>query len=76
MSSKRAQRRRACEGKVRHPNAEAALAHAAHLRRLGSPVPARAYACPHCGAWHVGRPDRRTRQSLRAQRRNRAKDEE
>lgn len=75
MSSKRAQRRRGCEGKVRHPDAEAAHAHAAHLRRrLGSP--AHAYACPYCGAWHVGRPDRRTRQSMRAQRQNRAKDEE
>ena len=73
MSSKRAQRRRACEGKVRHPDAEAALAHAAHLLHLGSP--AHANACPHCGAWHGGRPNRRTRQSLRAQRQTRAKDE-
>lgn len=51
----------------------ASRAHAAHLRRLGSP--AHAYACPRCGSWHVGHPNRRTRQSLRAQRQNRAKDE-
>ena len=55
MSSKRRLRRKQCEGKVRHPDRDAALAHIFSLVRKGkarglmSP-----YKCRWCGAWHMG----------------------
>ncbi len=61
MASKRRLRRRACEGKVRHDIESGA---AAHKQRLGFPFVY--YKCQFCSGWHVGRPDKRKRQSLRA----------
>lgn len=55
MSSKRAIRRKACKGKVRH--ADQAAAHGA-LRALnqdkGYQGPMNPYRCPFCGGWHIG----------------------
>lgn len=56
VASKRAQRRKACAGKVRH--AEEGHAYAA-LRRMRHAHQAdnshhSAYHCPHCGGWHIG----------------------
>lgn len=48
---------RACEGKKRHDDEAAALAHRARLiRRRGAWAPSLvAYRCPAgCGGWHVG----------------------
>lgn len=63
MSSKRHQRRRACEGKRRHPDADAAN-RAANRAAYGTarynaatrmaPGEMHAYHCQHCGGWHVG----------------------
>ena len=54
MASKRRVRRRACEGKVRHPDEERAVAHCERLERQSS-VAYHAYHCRLCGCWHVGR---------------------
>lgn len=59
MSSKRRIRRRSCESKVRHENADEASKHA---RRLGKHY--MQYHCAFCNGWHVGRPDRATKQGL------------
>jgi len=48
MASKRAQRRRECERKVRYDSHSQAVA-----RCWGGLV---VYPCPHCGGWHVGHP--------------------
>jgi hypothetical protein len=67
MSSKRRLRRRACERKQRHPTANDANRHAAHLRRRGSQ-----HAVYPCGDhWHVGTPNADQRRSRRAKARNR-----
>lgn len=61
MASKRAKRRRSCEGKRRHPDRDAAAAHAGRLNR-GRDAADRVepYRCRHCRGWHVGhRPDAR-----------------
>ncbi len=56
MSSKRAIRRRACKGKVRHETIEAAFAARRSLLRNGNAAPGflNAYACNFCGGFHVG----------------------
>jgi hypothetical protein len=58
MSSKRALRRKACDGKVRH--ADAGGAHTA-LKKLARAKPDHApgsamgvYRCGFCGGWHIG----------------------
>ncbi len=51
MASKRHQRRRSCESKVRHSDEEAAARHARSLGVIYMPYP-----CPFCGGWHLGRP--------------------
>lgn len=60
----RAAVRRACEGKVRHPDqASAAVA----MRRLlaRSPLTMMSfYECPSCGGWHVGHTPKGVRQSI------------
>lgn len=54
MSSKRAIRRRACKGKVRHASIEAAQAHVGALNRTKGYKPMDAYRCQFCGGYHVG----------------------
>ncbi|SFF11932.1 hypothetical protein SAMN05216251_108241 [Actinacidiphila alni] len=46
-------RARSCDGKRRHQDRAAALAHRASLLALGD-TRVTVYACRHCGAWHVG----------------------
>lgn len=64
MSSLRHQRRRSCECKVRHDTESSAAIEAKRLRRRGPFV--RWYPCRFCGGWHVGRANRKTRQSVAA----------
>lgn len=67
MSSKRAIRRRACKSKVRHANHEdAQLAISKMHRSKGYCGFMIAYACQFCGGFHVGHPNQRARQALRA----------
>jgi hypothetical protein len=55
MASKRRLRRRACEGKVRHTDLGAAMAHKkALLKKVGGHAIG-AYRCKFCKGWHVGR---------------------
>lgn len=55
MSSKRAIRRRSCDGKIRHADQREALDHIAGLnRRKGFQGSMNAYRCDFCGGWHVG----------------------
>lgn len=55
MASKRAQRRRQCNGKRRHASYDNALIAVRKLRQqhghVGQVSP---YHCKHCGAWHIG----------------------
>lgn len=58
MASKRALRRKACQGKVRHADAGGAYA---AMRKLGRAKPdlapgsvIGAYKCRFCGGWHIG----------------------
>lgn len=55
MSSKRAIRRKSCDGKVRHADS-AAAAHAIYLlnRTNGYQGPMNAYRCRFCGGYHIG----------------------
>lgn len=55
MASKRAIRRRACKGKIRHPDRAAAGLHLTGLflaKRIDGPMSC--YRCRFCGGWHVG----------------------
>lgn len=55
MTSLRRVRRKQCQGKVRHPNPQAAYAHAASLKHKGDVTGfINAYKCRFCGGWHVG----------------------
>jgi hypothetical protein len=63
MASKRRLRRRSCKSKVRHIDQTAAVAHARHLG-----FQHRAYKCKFCGGWHVGRPNKKIKQSAEARR--------
>ena len=54
MSSKRAQRRRGCEGKQAHADKASASRHWYSLTMSGFPGH-HVYKCPSCGKWHVGR---------------------
>lgn len=58
MASKRAQRRRACDGKRRYDTLEAALAGRGPLRAL------QPYKCRFCHHWHNGHPPARVRQAI------------
>lgn len=53
MSSKRHQRRKACDGKVRHATREGA---AIAVRRTGEGQREGLgfYQCRHCRGWHIG----------------------
>lgn len=68
MASKRNQRRRGCEGKVAHATREEAWREANRLRDVHRGGTWTSYRCPHCSAFHVGRPNRRQRQSMTARR--------
>lgn len=65
MSSKRAQRRKACTGKVRHATQEAAVAAIKQLTRThgwqGYLVP---YRCQFCGGFHFGHPPAHVRRAM------------
>ena len=67
MSSKRALRRRACSGKVRHADRrDAGVALSRLRRRVPGLGEANVYPCGFCGGFHVGhtpqvRPGRRSR---------------
>jgi hypothetical protein len=43
-------RRDGCNGKVAHPNRDAAMIAARRARNVGLS----AYRCPHCKQWHLG----------------------
>jgi len=62
MASKRAIRRRGCEGKVRHATIDAAGREAARIGGRRRHV--HAYKCERCGCYHVGH-ERRRRQMKR-----------
>lgn len=64
--SKRRLRRRSCTSKVRHATEQAAKHAAWKLQRQG--YSGRAYKCPFCQGWHVGRMNRRQRQGMKARR--------
>lgn len=64
MSSKRGQRRKACVGKVRHADRDAATEAAREATR--GQFWLRAYRCPHCAGWHIGHPTARHRRIVRA----------
>ena len=67
MASKRALRRRSCEGKRRYPSPAAAQRDAAKLaRERGGAIDA--YPCAFCGRWHVGHTPWRVRQEAEARR--------
>lgn len=54
MSSKRALRRRSCEGKIKHATLGAAIAHAKSLlHKTGRWF--ETYKCRFCGGFHCGR---------------------
>ena len=58
MSSKRAVRRKSCEGKMRHATEDAAICAMKKTPSLGLAV----YRCPFCGSYHVGHMNKRQRQ--------------
>lgn len=65
MSSKRHLRRRSCESKIKHLSENSAFNHAKSLGFGYFP-----YRCQFCSAWHVGRPNSRKLQSIKAKLRN------
>lgn len=67
MSSKRALRRKACTGKVRHATEAAARAAIAGVHRAGRDAGLLTpYRCRFCNGFHFGHPPRRVRQAMRA----------
>lgn len=67
MSSRRAQRRRACLGKRRLPGQEIAERVARLMSRRTDSL-LLPYRCRYCGHWHVGHPGRRQAQAYLARR--------
>jgi hypothetical protein len=67
MSSKRAQRRRACEGKRGFETIEDAKA-AAREYALSFGDSLTPYRCRFCGRFHVGHPPKEVRQAIAARR--------
>ena len=67
MASKRHQRRKACEGKIRFTDHLAAeRAASSHVRKYHEWM--RAYRCKFCSGFHVGHPPRHVRQAIIARR--------
>lgn len=65
MSSRRAIKRRACDGKVRYPSQRAAQAAIGRLRRnTGATGWFSAYKCDRCGMFHFGHAPRHVRQAM------------
>lgn len=64
MSSKRAQRRKACARKARH-GTRAEATEAARVQTRGR-FWMHAYRCPFCAGWHIGHPTARQRRAARA----------
>lgn len=54
MASKRHERRRGCEGKVRHPSAEVANRERKRLNRVAYSGVLNVYHCRFCKGWHIG----------------------
>ena len=73
MSSKRAKRRRSCAGKVAYPS-EAAASQAARVAQRRAHAAIVHYRCRFCGAFHVGHPPGRVRQSMADRARRRRKE--
>jgi len=65
MSSKRHQRRKACDGKEQHSNQAGAVRHLISLKHKGD-YGLITYKCPFGNHWHVGHPPRKVRQALSA----------
>jgi hypothetical protein len=68
VSSKRAQRRKACGTKRRFDTQDEALAMIRAIRAAGRGGGLVPYHCPHCGHYHVGHPPANIRQGIQAQR--------
>jgi hypothetical protein len=65
MASLRAQRRKSCNGKVRHGSFKQANTHAKQLR-LSNERWVMPYKCKFCGGYHVGHAPKNVRQSIKA----------
>lgn len=62
MSSKRAMRRSACDGKIRHETLQGAASHRNGLyHRKGEQGTLDIYRCQFCGGWHIGHKSRKHR---------------
>ncbi len=68
MSSKRAVRRRACEGKRSYETREEARRVQGRMVRQGEAGPLNVYHCARCGAWHVGHQPAKVRQAIASRR--------
>ena len=67
MASKRHQRRKACEGKVKFSDfATASRAAYSYQRTFGHWM--LAYKCDFCSGYHIGHPPRHIRQAINARR--------
>ena len=67
LSSKRAIKRRGCEGKVRYSSQRAAQAAIGRLRRnTGATGWFTAYRCPRCGMFHFGHAPKGVRMAMEA----------
>ena len=65
MASKRAKRRKACTGKVRHASQGAAVYAARMLRQKNLEMGVlHAYRCQFCGGFHIGHPPGRLLRAL------------
>ena len=61
MASKRAIRRKACTGKMRHPDADGArIALGKLFRRVGYTGHMNVYRCRFCNGYHIGHAPRTT----------------
>lgn len=67
MASKRAKKRAACSGKLKHDKA-GAVREATRLRRKYLGESFDAYLCGHCGGWHVGHRIKKVRAAIRNRR--------
>lgn len=67
MASKRAKKRAACSGKVKHEKAGAVF-EATRLRRKHLGESFDAYLCGNCGGWHVGHRTKTVRAAIRSRR--------
>jgi hypothetical protein len=67
MASKRALRKKSCEGKIRFAtNDNAMKAAVSYMRKFGGWM--KPYRCRFCGHYHIGHPSRRIKLSIISQR--------